>query len=273
MLSPNRIERICLQEFGHFIRRHRRYFITFLAIYSYSIFSWSRLRLLRAGHCLAQHVDDVLDGDRDVSVPPLEYLDDLLGQIETGDFDLTAAIPALACFVFQGADASLRAELHALFATLRFDRQRVEAQLLLSKAELDEVHENTFVHSMNASLMMVGSPLRATDIHEMVGALSWVSPMRDLREDLSRGLVNIPREILKETKNLEYDFLIEQPSIRAWIREEFLKGQACLQAIPGKLWGHFPKRGVIEIWAFYFEISRYAVRYRRKYREILSGTK
>jgi hypothetical protein len=227
--------------------------------------------LLRAGHCLAQHIDDVLDGDRNVGIPPLDYLDDLIRQIEADDYGLDASIPALACFVFQEANPSLKAELLALFHTLRLDRERFESRRLLTQAELNELHNNTFVHSMNASLMMVGSSLRACDFPEMVGALSWVSPMRDLRDDLARGLINVPLEVLNGGKNLDYDCLIEQSSIRAWIRDEFNKGQACLQALPRKLRSHFPKRGVLEIWAFYFEISRYAVRYKRKYREILSG--
>jgi phytoene/squalene synthetase len=271
MLSPNRIERICLREFGHFIRRHRRYFITFLAIYVYSLFSWKRLRLLRAGHCLAQHIDDVLDGDRQVDLPPLDYLDDLMRQIETDDYDLRASIPALACFTFRQADSPLRAELLALFRALRFDRERFEARRLLSRSQLEELHRNTFTHSMNASLMMVNSALRASDAPEMVGALSWVSPMRDLREDLARGLVNVPLEVLDGAESLDYDSLIEQPGIRAWMREEFRNGQEHLRATPKRLRSHFPKRGVLEIWAFYFEINRYAIRYKRKHRDILAG--
>lgn len=272
MLSPNRIERICLHEFGHFIRRHRRYFITFLAIYFYSLFSWDRLRLLRAGHCLAQHLDDVLDGDRIVDAPPLDYLDDLIRQIESDDYHLNASIPTLACFIFRRADPPLRAELLALFRTLRADRERFEARRLLPRSQLEELHRNTFVHSMNVSLMMVGSTLRASDVPEMVGALSWVSPLRDLREDLARGLVNIPLEVLSDAEDLKYDALITSPSIRVWIREEFQKGQKHLRAVPKRLRSHFPKRGVLEIWAFYFEISRYAVRYIRKHREILEGS-
>ncbi len=279
MISPLGIERICLREFRYFIRRHRRYLITFLAIYGYSLFAWRRLRLLRAGHCLAQHVDDVLDGDRAVGIPPLNYLDELIGKIEANHFDFASDIPALAGFVFGEADRRLRpgcdirTEFLALFKTLRADRVRFESQSLLTKEQLDALHRATFTHSMDVSLMMVDSPLRAADIPEMVGALSWVSPMRDLREDLQRGLVNVPLEVIEAAReagatSLAYDALMATRAVRAWVRAEFQRGEACLQAIPPRLRQLFPRRGVLEIWAFYVEIARYAVRYKTRYHGI-----
>jgi hypothetical protein len=269
-----RIEKICLQEFAHFIRRSRRYLVTFLAIYAYSLLGWRRTRLLRAGHCLAQHIDDVLDGDRFVDAPPLAYVDDLLRQIATGVYDRTAPIPALACFVFGEADTATRSEFIALIETLRFDRQRLEDRLLLPQAELAEQHRRTFVHSMNISLMMTASPLRAADVPEMVASLSWVSPMRDLRDDWQRGLRNIPLEVVEQARregasSLDYDDLIATPAVRAWIRQEYQKGRATLDALPNCLRPLWKTRGALEIFAFYVEINRYSARYARKYRKIL----
>ena len=281
-LSLLRIERICLDEFGFFIRRHRRYLVAFLAIYFYSLFSWRRMALLRAGHCLIQHLDDVMDGDRPVDVHPFVYVDDLLRQIESGEYDLTRPIPALACFVFAEADArckagtDIRAELLGLINTLRFDRQRLDARAVLSKAALEEQHRRTFVYSINVSLMMVDSSLRADDVPEMVGAFLWCSPMRDLSDDLQRGLINVPLEVLEQARregaqSLSYDALIATPVVRAWMRQEFQHGQQNLDAVPKRLRKLWKKRGALEILAFFLEIKRYAGLYARKHRAILDG--
>jgi hypothetical protein len=276
MMSTAHIEKICLGEFRHFIRRNRRYLVTCLAIYFYSLFAWRRMRLLRAGHCLAQHIDDVLDGDRLVDVPALVYVDDLLRQIQTGGYDLTAPIPTLTCFVFTEADVATRTEFLALIKTLCFDRQRTEARLQLSKNTLDQQHCHTFEHSMNISLMMTGSPLRAADVPEMVAALSWVSPMRDLREDLQHGLINIPLEVLEQARcegvaSLDYDLLVATPAVRAWMRQEYKKGRENLAALPKRLLSLWNKRGALEIFAFFLEIKRYSIRYARLYKDILDG--
>lgn len=270
------IEKICLQEFGCFIRRHRRYLVTFLAIYGYSLFSWRRMRLLRAGHCLFQHVDDVLDGDRPVSVPALTYVDNLLREIESGHYDLKSPISALACYVFTEADARLRdgqnirAALLGLITTLRFDRERMDARLQHPEAILRAHHRQTFIYSMDVSLMMIDSPLRAADVPEMVDALAWVSPMRDLPADLQRGLINIPLDVLAGAGSLDYTGLIALPAVRAWMCREFERGQASLRALPQRLWSHWPKRGTLEIFAFFVEIQRYAVAYQRRHHDILS---
>jgi len=282
LLDPALIEKICLREFLFFIRRNRRYLVTFIAIYLYSLFAWRRTRLLRASHCLAQHIDDVLDGDREVDMPPLTYVDELLCQIETGDYDLNSPISVLACFVFNEADArsnvnkNIRAEFLHLFRTLRVDRQRLEARLPLPKEQLDEQHRRTFIHSINISLMITDSRLRASDVPEMVGALSWVSPMRDLREDLQRGLINIPFEVVKQAhhegaSSLDYDDLIRTMTLQNWIRQEFQRGQMSLNAVPARLRMLWPKRGTLEIWAFYTEIKRYSARYARNHRNILEN--
>lgn len=279
-LSLLRIERICLDEFGFFIRRHRRYLVTFLAIYFYSLFSWQRLRLLRAGHCLFQHIDDVLDGDRLVDMPALAYVDKLLGEIDSGHYDLASPISVLACYVFTEADARLRegmdirATLLGLITTLRFDRLRLDGRLQFAEAVLREHHRQTFIYSMDVSLMMVDSPLRAADVPEMVGALAWVSPIRDLPDDLARGLINVPQEVLtqagrEEVNSLDYTALIATPAVQDWVRREFHLGQENLRAVPRRLRKLWKKRGALEILAFFLEINRYAGWYARKHRAIL----
>lgn len=217
-----------------------------------------------------------------MDVHPLVYVDDLLRQIENDEYDLTRPIPALACFVFAEADSrckagtNIRAELLALIKTLRFDRQRLDARTVLSKVELEEQHRRTFVYSINVSLMMVDFSLRVDDVPEMVGALVWVSPMRDLPDDLQRGLINVPLEVLEQAwregaQSFNYDVLVATPVVCAWMRQEFQRGQQNLQVVPKRLRKCWKKRGALEILAFFLEIKRYAGWYARKHHAILDG--
>src|SRR5262245_19264492 len=69
-LDALHVEMLCVREVTRFARRHRRYLLTGIAIWGYSLRRWRRTRLLRAGFCLTQHIDDVLDGDRRVVGDP-----------------------------------------------------------------------------------------------------------------------------------------------------------------------------------------------------------
>ncbi len=260
------IEKYCWQESAFFIQRNRRYLVTLLALYIYSLSGWRRLRILRVGHCLAQHIDDVLDGDRRVDKPPLVYVDELLRQIQSGDYNMSEPIPVLAQYVFSEASPAMRDEFLALIEILCFDRVRRDARQILGRDELAEHHRRTFTHSMNIALMMVGSPIRANDVPEMVTALSWVSPMRDLRVDYMDGLINIPREVLEQVQyadlaGAEYDYLASTTAVQDWIQFEYIQVCNCLAALPVRLKSMWNLRGALEIFAFYLEIRRYSVRY------------
>ncbi|MDP3758835.1 MAG: hypothetical protein Q8Q86_03880, partial [Candidatus Daviesbacteria bacterium] len=52
--------------------------------------------VFRSGYYFVRHVDDVLDGDRQVSSDPLDYVQDLRSQVETGCFKNGIGIATLA---------------------------------------------------------------------------------------------------------------------------------------------------------------------------------
>src|SRR6185369_15891627 len=120
-LDTLRIEGLCLREVSFFARRHPRHLWTALALWMHSLPRWRASRPLRAAWCLVQHVDDVLDGDREVpgAGTPDAYVEGLIRQM-TGEAPRGKA-PAeiLAAFVWDGMDAEQRAALLARFALLR----------------------------------------------------------------------------------------------------------------------------------------------------------
>src|SRR4030095_6157477 len=89
-----------------------------------------------------------------------------------------------------------RATLEALVEVLIEDRRRMDARKTMSAAALAAPHHRSFSLSLDLPLIGVGSDLRAEDAPDLVDALSWCSPIRDLDEDLAKGLINIPEEVL-----------------------------------------------------------------------------
>ena len=69
-----RIEALCLRELWHFVRRRARYLGAFCAVTRASLPRWRQTRPLRVAYCLAQHVEDVLDGHRQVPGEPEAYV-------------------------------------------------------------------------------------------------------------------------------------------------------------------------------------------------------
>jgi hypothetical protein len=176
----------------------------------------------------------------------------------------------LAAFVWDRMDAGQRAALLALFALLREDRRRMDARLAWNAAALAEHHRQTFVHSLDLSFALDGSTLRAADVPELVAGLAWCSPVRDLKEDLERGLINIPSEVLARTAGgvaASPEELLDDPAVHAWLDGEHSRGAAAIQALGRKLPTLPDRRGRVFAAAFHRALVSYEKKYRRRQRD------
>jgi len=329
VLNALRIEALCLREVWFFTRRHPRYLLTALALWVHSLPRWRASRLLRASWCLAQQVDDVLDGDRKVKGDPEAHVERLIRGMTDGPFpaapspipsparapspppragegrhrpaeneplrdDAAQAFPlsrsgwegggrtgegargrgpdepeaVLAAYVWDGLGSLAqtgtgtddpRGDLLALFARLRLDRRRMDAREIWSAAALAEHHRETFERSLNLTLMLDGAELRAADVPELVEALAWCSPVRDLEKDLAKGLINIPAEVFNT------------PAVQAWLADEHRRGAAAIAALGRKLPGVRDRRGREILAAFHRALAAYEKKYRRKCRTVNPG--
>jgi hypothetical protein len=277
------LESLCLREFYYFIRRHVRYLLVFVAVYRYSLFRWRATRIVRVGFCLAQHVDDVLDGDRNVGQDPEAYVRKLLRQIEMSDYDCSWPAACMAKYVmaelgcYQTATDDPRSDLLKLFEVMLYDRRRINEHLLLSGDELTEHHRQTFYYSLNIALIIAEAELRADDAADLIGAFIWCSPLRDLREDLEKGLVNIPRSVIEQAQKqgattLDYQALSATPAVRKWMRNEYHRGREHMNVFAEKLKEIKNKRGAETLSVFLHAIQRYAKKYLRKNRELLASS-
>jgi hypothetical protein len=266
-LDALQIEMLCLRELALFARRNRRYLATGLAIWSYSVPRWRDTRLLRAGFCLAQHVDDVLDGDRRVAGDPVAYVRGLLG-------GAPGPLAPLSRFVLaELTHRNGRDTFDALVDVLVEDRRRMDARRTMTAAALAAHHHKTFRLSLDLTLIAVGSRLRAEDVPRLVDALSWCSPIRDLGEDLAKGLINIPEEVLALVPGpVSPRALLTSEPIKAWLREEHRRGLESLTAIPLPSRGNGNGRddpGWAVITAFHRALTAYEKKYRRRHVDVV----
>ena len=190
-------ELCCLAQCARFSWRHARYFVIFLAIYLPSLLHWRRYRAVRTGFCAAQWIDDLLDGDRPSKREPLEVVDELLLQMSSGTFT-SEPLSRLTGALFAELPPDGRSEFIALVGTMRRDRERVLGGEVWSAHELDEHHRTTFQLSVNLLLRTAGCTARAEQVPSLIDALAWCSVFRDLKDDLRKGLINIPRNVWNE---------------------------------------------------------------------------
>ena len=204
---------LLLREQATFARRHRRYALISLILALYRIRRPKRGGLMVAGYCFLQAFDDLMDGDRPlppkacgngVSENPVAEADRLISEWQRGVFDTHDHYSRLAA-CFRGRlnavlppDTAREAvfQTASLLHTMRRDRLRADAAEIWPAAALAAHHHATFADSLDLLFAAAGASSRSRDLPELADALAWCSVMRDLRQDLAAGIVNIPAEIL-----------------------------------------------------------------------------
>jgi hypothetical protein len=276
VLESLRIDALCLRELAWFVRRHPRYLLVSFALIRASLPRWRETRVLRASYCLAQHVDDVLDGDRRLkNVDPEAYVLGAIRQIRGEEPWGDSVAGQLARFVtgdmgrFEAAGIDPRGELVALFETLLEDRRRMVARRPLAAEALAEQHRRTFFYSLDLTLILAGSTLRAEDVPDLIAALSWCSPTRDLEKDLETGLINLPAEVLArvgwngDPRTLK--LTLDTAPVRDWLRGEHLRGAAAIQALGARLDAVGDPRGRAILTTLHRALAAYERKYRRRH--------
>jgi membrane-associated phospholipid phosphatase len=236
VLAALRVEALCARELYRFSRRHLRYALIGLALYRYSPGRFRRqARVARVGFCFLQLVDDVLDGDRAVEGEPLDWVDALLAELETGRTQDTGTAATLGRELLRSLEApEARAHVFALMRTMRGDRERVRERRWLSAEALLAQHRDTFRLSVDLMLCVAGADVRASDVPSLIDAFGWCSTLRDLREDLAAGLYNVPAEVAEEVRGegadpADHDALLGSAAGRAWVVTEYVRARGLLE--------------------------------------------
>lgn len=239
--SPFWCEWLCFKNSVRFARRHRRYALIGAVLYAQTFLRPRRAFVLRLGFCTLQVIDDLLDGDRLADAEPesivraalrlpdpahsLVTQDALskrdattLEELQTLSDELHSRIAELelGCSAAQSPLASLSGVIEAML----FDRRRVRDRIVLASPELRKQHRRTFTHSLNLVLVVLGSREAFAPEHPLIDALGWCSTERDLVEDLEKGLVNVPAEVLQTAQiKLPSEKDLASPTVQEWRRE------------------------------------------------------
>jgi len=263
VLSAFDIEWLCLENQWQFARRHRRYVTIALALTAASLPHWRRNRLLRTGFCALQAIDDLLDGDRQSEQEPLDVVMALRAQIEARTFADDALARLIAAFVTDleaaGGSVAVNDAVRLIDVMLR-DRQRQLRGELWDAEVLRAHHRETFSLSLDLMLLAGRCDLRSRDVPELVDALGWCSTVRDLDEDLAKGLVNIPHEVVSKTgcdTVAPRTALARDPAVQAWINAEGERARGLLAETERQLATFADRRGAGVLLRFARSMVRY----------------
>lgn len=219
----------CLIEMTRFSWRHIRYARIAAILVAVSLPAWGRRRVLRTGYCVLQLADDWLDGDRPCEHDPVDVIDDLLREIEHRRFSgrgiskmASSLVADLDALGEQTGEDPVR-WLVELLRTLQDDRRRAQRREIWDEPRLRAHHDATFARSLDLLLLATGSTSRARDAQAVVDVISVISVLRDLREDLARGLCNVPREISEGLADPS------APEVVRWVEAEQSRALAGLE--------------------------------------------
>lgn len=189
-----RVLAICLGELVRCTARHRRYGLISVALLAALLLHPRAGRRALLGFCYLQRVDDLLDGHLACDGEPEDLAREQVkkwrgSSFESDDLDLMGrnlqkALPETEKIV-------------SIIEEMILDRRRVREKRLLSEQELKEHLERTFALSLDLMLAASEAEITSADAPALTSLLGWCSVVRDLEEDLSLGLVNVPKEVVR----------------------------------------------------------------------------
>lgn len=234
------IKTICLQEAAHLVRRGPKYWIVVSHMYLNGLTNPMRAKIFRAAYFFCRHIDDVLDGDRKISSDPEEYVNSILkGMNEKIN---TPKIVNLYHFVIDhiktNGTSNPQKDFRNIINVMLYDYKRSKDKQILTKKELDNYFSKTFTPVLNISLQIGNSKLRGKDLLDMAYAMGHLYSIRDMKIDLSRRIINIPKEelILSELTGLiSYDKVCKNTHLSKWMNLEVDKYHKILFTLKEKL--------------------------------------
>lgn len=261
------VDKECFRLYVRFIRRHIRYAPIVIALYGYSLFQWKKARPLRAGFALAQAVDDILDGDWQIQSDPIELTRLCVRDPSTvHDNGLKQICVYLIPWM---KEHGLLDSLSSLFETLILDCKRRSTREQWPGEKLKNHHFRTFELSAKIALGLCELELSPADARGVIESLAWVSPMRDLREDLEKGINNIPSEVV-DTSRMTAKEALSNRRVIEWMKTEYQSALLSLDRSNLELKRIQDRKGAVYFGIFHRLVKSYARKYPRKYPEILS---
>lgn len=213
-------------------------------MYLLSIKGFELGQLARACFFFFRNIDDALDGDRKDIKNPLRYVLNCRKQISSGKYRENTQIINLAKFAIERLQKKSKKGDHPKqnfldeIDIILFDHQRIKKRKILTTKEIKNYYKKTFFPVINLMLIGLNSKLRANNIPQLSFCQGRIYTVRDLDTDWARGVINIPKEVLKRAKlttNSTVERVKSNPIIIGWFRKELLQCQKDLPILEAKL--------------------------------------
>lgn len=223
------VEGIIATEALRFVRKDRTKLKLALGLYALSASDPSLGKLARASYYFMRHLDDVLDGEREIDRHPLEYVQGIKRQIvnrQSGKYDRITALANFAIPLLEKKGDSNdhpRQEFTQAIDALIFDYHRRIERRSLTNGELSVYYHDVLDPGLNLMLIGFGSGLRAKDMNDFSPNLGRLYSVRDLDKDWTLGFINIPAEVLAQAELDSNSSLTEvkaHPTIGQWKQTE-----------------------------------------------------
>lgn len=232
------VEKICLEESAQLLLRSPKYWLLIAKVYLASLKNALPAKVFRASYFFCRNIDDVLDGDRRVDIDPESYVQNILGTMDAEDGGpeivelYRFAIKHLVDMAKEGEDPAQHFK-RVINDAMLFDYQRSQTRRVLTEDELSRYYDDTFAPVMDLALMIAGSSQRSTDLPEAIATQGHIYTIRDLGDDLAKGIINIPAEELAKSEiDLNRKFgkkeVLADAHLSRWIKNEVATYQAQL---------------------------------------------
>lgn len=225
------VDALCRQEAVELVSRSPKYWAMVLSFYMKGLKGALPAKVFRAAYFFCRHIDDVLDGDRtDFDGAPVEYVEAILTAMEEdeGGPSIVELYRFSVKHLVDMAKDDEEPKQHferVIRDAMLFDHERGKERWILSREELEQYYRDTFEPVMDLALMIAGSELRAANMPESVRTQGHLYSIRDIDDDLSKGIINIPKEELEQSgldlnEPFTGDDVRNDPHLRSWILKE-----------------------------------------------------
>ena len=217
--------------------------------YVYMFLALGIFRRMEVPYYFGRIIDDQVDGDQEIPTgfsSCEDYIDYLKNSLEEKD-DRTFR-GGIAEFLMLKSVSNLekleQSHGETKTQTVKFldamlsEHQRRTKQGVLTRVELTQRYHDTFDPPQDITFIATGSPTRSSHVPDLALAQGKSFAVKDLKPDISKGICNIPAEILDQAE-LTFPKLMEDPNLvdgNGLIQEWRLNEQREAEQLVDNLW-------------------------------------
>lgn len=182
---------------------------------------------MRASYLPVRKADDALDGDAPRIINPLTYVGRLRYNIAKNELGnspeeklLQYAIEALESKA--GPNDDPRGDFVQSLDSILYDYVRSLERRALTLEEIEEYYRYAFDPVINITLLAIDSGLRSSDVPALSYGQGRVYSAKHVAEDLERGIINIPSDVLEAlhlTSRSSVEEIVGNSGVKAWFHE------------------------------------------------------